>query len=116
MNILQVLSPVVVQSMDATVGFYRDVLGLSVKGTFEHAGFAVSWLGPVVVLTGETEDALRVPRQVRAIFVVDDLDAFWAALRGKVVVLQEPWDVPTGRAFVVRHPDGTGVEYLQLRG
>lgn len=114
MSIANVIVPVVTERPAEVVAFYRDVLGLPVKREFSHAGFNVTWLGPVVVLSAPSEDSLRVPRQVSAIFVVDDLDAYWERLRTTNAVLQEPWDVPTGRAFVVRHPDGRAVEYLEL--
>lgn len=90
------------------------MLGLPVSGGFAHAGFSLCWLGPVVVLTAPDPAALEVPRQVAAIFIVDELDAFWRALAPRTTVLQPRWDVPTGRAFVVRYPDGRAIEYLQL--
>lgn len=115
MSISNVILPVVTDRPAEAVAFYRDVLGLPVKRTFRHAGFELTWLGDVVVLHSPSEEALRVPRQVAAIFVVDDLDAYWKLLHdAKAEVLQAPWKVPTGRAFVVRHPDGRAVEYLEL--
>ena len=114
MNIQRVLLPIVTDRKEAAIAFYRDVLGLEVQETFEHAGFSVAWLGPVVVLGAEDPAALEMPRQVAAIFVVDDLDAFWRALEPRSAVLQPPWRVPTGRAFVARQPDGRAIEYLEL--
>lgn len=114
MNIQRVLFPIVTDRKEATIAFYRDVLGLEVQASFDHAGFSVAWLGPIVVLDAEDPAALEVPRQVAAIFVVDDLDAFWRALEPHATVLQRPWRVPTGRAFVVRQPDGRAIEYLEL--
>lgn len=116
MHIRRVLFPVVTDRLDETVAFYRDVLGLPIVRSFEHAGFALTWLDSVVVLTATDPAALVVPRQVSAIFIVDDLEAFWRVLEPRTTVLQQPWDVPTGRAFVTRHPDGRAIEYLQLAG
>lgn len=115
MQIVQVLFPVVTDRPAEAIAFYRDVLGLPVKASFEHAGFAVTWLGHIVVISASDEATLAVPRQVAAIFVVDDLEPFWGLLQPQTTVLQPMWDVPTGRAFVVRHPDGRAIEYLELR-
>lgn len=115
MQIVQVLFPVVTDRPAEAIAFYRDVLKLPVKASFEHAGFAVTWLGHVVVVSASDEAALAVPKQVAAIFVVDELEPFWRSLEPQTTVLQPLWDVPTGRAFVVRHPDGRAVEYLELR-
>ncbi|WP_437683348.1 VOC family protein [Sorangium sp. So ce131] len=115
MKILDVITPIVAEDHDATVAHYREVLGLSVKRVFDHAGFHLTWLGPIVVLSAPDEAALAVPRQVAGIFVVDDLDAFWERLSPRTTVLSPRTEVPSGRAFVVRHPGGRAFEYLQLK-
>ncbi len=115
MKVLDVLMPVVSADPEATVSFYRETLGLPLKAAFDFEGYRVSWLGPVVVLGSPSEEALAIPRQVKAIFVVDDLDAFWARLGAQMTVLVAPNEAPTGRRFIVRHPDGKAVEYLELR-
>ena len=61
MNIVNVLFPVVVEdfaSYRPTADYYRRVLGLPLKGEFQHAGFTVSWLGPMVVVGAEEAAAL----------------------------------------------------------
>jgi predicted enzyme related to lactoylglutathione lyase len=115
MNILNVLIPIITEDHDTTVAHYREALGLPLKTSFDHAGFHLSWLGPIVILSSPDEAALAVPRQVAGIFVVDALDAFWEHLQPQTTVLSPPTEVPTGRAFVVRHPDGRAFEYLQLK-
>lgn len=115
MNILDVLMPVVAEDFKATISFYTETLGLALKKEFSLSGFQVAWLGPVVVLGSSNQEALAIPRQVAAIFVVDDLDAFWARLGSQTTVLVPPDEVPTGRRFIVRHPDGKAIEYLELR-
>lgn len=119
MQILDVIFPVVVNDFDSypkTVAHYRSALDLPLRAEFTHAGFTVSWLGPMVVLGAPDPRAIAVARQVQGIFVVDDLDAFWQRLAADNEVLVEPESVPTGRRFVVRHTHGDGrvVEYLQL--
>lgn len=119
MNIVNVLFPVVVDDFTAypaVVAHYRESLGLPLKAEFEHDGFTVSWLGPMVVLGAPDAAALEIPRQVDAIFLVDDLDAFWFKLSSKNEVLVHPKAAPTGRRFILRHTEGDRrvVEYLQL--
>lgn len=117
MQILSALYPVVLDDFTAyrpTVAHYREALGLPLRAEFSHAGFVVSWLGPMVVVASPDPSALEVARQVRGIFVVDDLDAYWRALERRSEALVAPEPVPSGRRFVVRHADGRAVEYLQL--
>jgi hypothetical protein len=120
MNIVNVLFPVVVEdfaSYRPTADYYRRVLGLPLKGEFQHAGFTVSWLGPMVVVGAEEAAALEVARQVNAIFIVDDLEEAWRQLQPESEVLVAPEVVPSGGRFVVRHTKGDRrvIEYLDLR-
>jgi len=120
MNIINVIFPVVVQDLvaqKAASSYYQRVLGLPLKAEFQHAGFTVSWLGPMVVVGADDPAALEVARQVDAIFVVDDLETAWQQVRSGSEVLIPPEDVPTGGRFVVRHAGGDGrvIEYLDLR-
>jgi hypothetical protein len=114
MNIENAIIPVIADDYHATVAHYRELLGLPVKREFQHGGFTVSWLGPMVVLGAEHEAALAIPRQVRGIFIVDDLAEAWRRLEGRTRPLVEPEAVPTGQRFIVRHPDGHAIEYIQL--
>lgn len=119
MHIRESLYPVVVADFSAyaaTVAHYREALELPLRAEFTHAGFTVSWLGPMVVVGAEDPSALTVALQVRGIFVVDDLDAWWRRLAPRTEALIAPEPVPTGRRFIVRHLDGRVVEYLQLGG
>jgi predicted enzyme related to lactoylglutathione lyase len=120
MNIVNVIFPVVVENLaaqKAASDYYQRALGLPVKAEFQHAGFTVSWLGPMVVVGADDPAALEVARQVDAIFVVDDLEEAWQQVRSESQVLIEPESVPTGGRFVVRHTGGDGrvIEYLDLR-
>ena len=119
MNIVNVIFPVVVENLvaqKAATDHYRRALGLPLKAEFQHAGFTVSWLGPMVVVGAEDPAALDVARQVDAIFVVDDLESAWQQVRLESEVLVAPETVPTGGRFVVRHTNGDGrvIEYLDL--
>ena len=117
MQILNALYPVVVEDFAEyapTVAHYRDALELPLRAEFTHAGFHASWLGPMVVVGAPDPAALAVARQVRGIFVVDDLDAYWRRLQPRTQVLVPPEAVPSGRRVIVRHADGRVVEYLQL--
>ena len=50
------------------------------------------------------------------IFVVDSLNDFKDKLmKYGAVLLKEPETVPTGMNMIVRHPDGSVVEYVELK-
>jgi hypothetical protein len=119
MQILEVIFPVVVDDFDTypkTVAHYREALGLPLRAEFTHAGFTVSWLGPMVVLGAPDPQAIAVARQVHGILVVDDLQAFWQNLSPANEPLIAPEPVPTGHRFILRHTQGNNrvIEYLQL--
>jgi hypothetical protein len=120
MKIVHVAFPVVVEDFGryrTTVDYYRRALGLSVRAEFQHAGMSVSSLGPIVVVGAEDAASLEIPRQVGAIFVVDNLEEAWLQIEPEAEVLVAPELVPSGGRFVVRHTQGERqvIEYLDLR-
>ncbi|MBN3789079.1 VOC family protein [Burkholderia sp. Ac-20353] len=116
MKILDVLVPTVPAGAARALDFYRDVLDLPVTSDFESAqlGFRVTVMRPMIILDSRDEAALQIPRSVHGIYVVDDLDAYWNRVQAHVDVIVAPEHVPTGRRFIVRHPDEKVFEYLQL--
>lgn len=117
MKIEQVIFPVIVEDFtryEATVAHYREVLALPLLARFENEGYVVSYLGPMVVLGAPEVAALAVARTVRAILVVDDLAAAYASVAPTTETVVAIEAVPSGGRFVVRHPSGHVVEYLDL--
>jgi predicted enzyme related to lactoylglutathione lyase len=120
MKIVNVVFPVVVENFGyyrATVDYYSRVLGLPVRAESQHAGISVSSLGPIVIVGAENALSLDIPRQVNAIFIVDNLEEAWGQVEAESEVLVAPETVPSGGRFVVRHTQGDRrvVEYLDLR-
>ena len=109
-----------VSDLDASVSFYRDVVGLPYR--FTDAGYAEFG-------TGETRFALFEQRRAEwltggpvqpgrggeVVLVVEDVDAVASALRARgVSLLAEPADRPWGHRTVhVADPDGFVVEFAQ---
>lgn len=60
-------------------------------------------------------EALEIPSMVNAIFVIDDLEAFWKILEKESKRIIIPVNrVSTGVRFIVEQKDGKVIEYLQL--
>lgn len=109
-----------VSDLDASIAFYRDVVGLQHR--FTDAGYAEFATGPTrfalyerrraVWLTGH--DVAPGPAG-EVVFVVDDVDAEAARLAQLCVpVLAGPADRPWGhRVLHVADPDGFVVEFAQ---
>jgi lactoylglutathione lyase len=109
-----------VSDLDASVAFYRDVVGLTQR--FTDAGYAefdtgstrfalyerrrAEWLTGSAVLPGPAGEV---------VLIVEDVDAVAGRLRGRgVSLLAEPADRPWGHRTVhVADPDGFVVEFAQ---
>ncbi|HEY3736912.1 MAG TPA: VOC family protein [Jatrophihabitans sp.] len=117
---------IMIDDNDAALGFYRDVLGLTVKYEVENGGFRWSTLvtesQPEVEIVlsqpqagrsaedGETLAALLAKGEISPVqFSSDDLAATFDKILAApgVEVLQEPTDQPWGaRDCAVRDPAG----------
>ncbi|MFB9378706.1 VOC family protein [Kineococcus gynurae] len=126
-------SPVVVDDMDAAVGFYRDALGLELKTDVSNGGSRWVTLGfaaqPGLELVLSEPGGGRSPQDAEAlqelltkgllpgplVFAVDDLDALFEQVRASgAEVLQEPAVQPWGpRDCAFRDPAGNLVRVNQ---
>ncbi len=111
---------VYVSDLEASVAFYRDVIGLRLK--FVDAGFAEFDTGGVRFAVYEKRRAAWLTDQqvspgpaAELAFVVDDLDAETRRLVGLgATLLSGPADRPWGhRTLHVADPDGFVVEFAQ---
>ncbi|AKU93449.1 hypothetical protein AKJ09_00113 [Labilithrix luteola] len=69
-----------------------------------------------LLFIGGTPDSLAPFTATHATFLVDDIQAFARALPARgAEILEAPKEVPTGWNMLVRHPDGTLVEYVEHR-
>jgi catechol 2,3-dioxygenase-like lactoylglutathione lyase family enzyme len=106
---------VAINVVDATasVDFYTDVLGLTLRGDRPDLGLTGAWLDA----GGQQVHLLEapVPRNLGQHFAlrVDDLDAVVAELRAKGVEVSDVGGVGAGRQAFLLDPSGNAVELHQ---
>lgn len=109
-----------VRDLDASMRFYRDVLGVPLEPTDQAEGpfhFECSWReGAYLHFALFPADHEREPDRVWLGFSTPDIDAFHAAaVAAGTRVLQEPTDEPWGRSASYADPDGNEVGVTQLQ-
>lgn len=117
MEIKKVLLPIVTESFDETVDFYKKITGKNVLSSASHDGYKLSLVDRFVILAAIDDPAvLEIPRLVNAIFVVDNLEKYWKILKDEAQRIIIPINtVSTGVRFIIEQPDGKIIEYLQLK-
>ena len=121
---------------DASLAFYRDVLGFEVRNQVEQGGMHWNTVGPPgqpdvnIVLTppgadpGITDDERRTIAEMMAkgtyasiMLATRDLDATFERVQaGNVDVVQEPTEQPWGaRDCALRDPAGNMIRIQELR-
>lgn len=121
---------------DASLAFYRDILGFEVRNDVEYMGMHWLTVGPVdqpgtsIVLyppaaqPGMTEDERRVVDEMMAKgtfasinLATKDLDATFGRLQaGDAEVVQEPTDQPWGiRDAAFRDPAGSTIRIFEVK-
>jgi uncharacterized glyoxalase superfamily protein PhnB len=120
---------------DASLSFYRDLLGFEVRGDVGHQGMRWITVGPVgqpgtsIVLhppaadPGITDEERRTIAEMMAKgtyasinLATADLDGTFERLEASAEVVQEPTEQPYGvRDCAVRDPAGNMVRIQQLR-
>ena len=121
---------------DASLAFYRDVLGFEVRNQVEQGGMHWNTVGPPgqpdvnIVLTppgadpGITDDERRTIAEMMAkgtyasiMLATRDLDgAFERVQAGNADIVQEPTDQPWGaRDCALRDPAGNMIRIQELR-
>ena len=96
-----------VKSMEVSVQFYRDLLGMEVIYGGEHGGFSSlrTWNPNDPILNLEPGRAMT--QWGRLIFYVPQVDAFWSFLKQKGFQPGIPQDASWGeRYFHMYDPDG----------
>jgi catechol 2,3-dioxygenase-like lactoylglutathione lyase family enzyme len=123
------------EDADASITFYRDILGFEVRGDVGYGGMRWVTVGPpdkaatTIVLhppaayPGITDDEKRMIAEMMAkgtygiiTLITDDLDGTFARLQaGGAEVVQEPTDQPYGvRDCAFRDPAGNLIRIDQL--
>lgn len=116
MEIKTVLLPIVTDDFEATVTFYKRITGQEVGLAASHDGYTLNLIGHFVILAAVDDPAaLEIPRQVDAIFLIDDVASYWALLEPQAKRVLVPLnEVSTGIRFIIEQPDDKVIEYLQL--
>ena len=103
-----------VSNMQASVNFYRDVLGMELLYGGEQASF--SSLRPTHSESAilNLEQGAAISRWGRLIFHVTDVDAFWTHLNDQGFHPEIPRDASWGeRYFHMRDPDGHELSFAR---
>ncbi|MCL4310537.1 MAG: VOC family protein [Actinomycetota bacterium] len=117
MEIVNVLTRIFLapEELNEAITFYEDIFGEKCGPRFEYDGIELTRVGKVLLSAG-SEEAIKPYRELMTIFVVDSLNDFKDKLvKYGAVLLKEPETVPTGTNMIVRHPDGSVVEYVELK-
>jgi glyoxylase I family protein len=105
-----------VPDVDAALGFYVDLLGLSVRKDRPDFNFGGAWLDvggqQVHLIAGDVPDRLGQHFAVQ----VADVDAAIATLRERGVKVSDAVPVATGLQAFTRDPSGNMVELHEVGG
>lgn len=103
-----------VSNMQASVQFYRNVLGMELRYGGEQASFSSLRAGDSESAILNLERGDTVSRWGRVIFYVTDVDAFWTRLKEKGFDPEFPRDASWGeRYFHMFDPDGHQLSFAQ---
>jgi predicted enzyme related to lactoylglutathione lyase len=119
MRVLNILtrSCLPLETFDAAVTFYENLIGQRARLRFEYPahGLRLAQVANLLLIGGNTESLVAFTA-TNATYLVDDIQAYALYLPTLgVEVLRSVQAVPSGWNMLVRHPDGTIVEYVQHR-
>jgi lactoylglutathione lyase len=117
---------VMVKDMERSIAFYKEVVGLSLKGTMDHPNGVIKLAFLGFEQQGETEleliqgynDELPAEGKVHHIaFTVDDIEEEWSrigAITYVKLIDSEITTLPNGsRYFFFHGPDGEWIEFFE---
>ncbi|MBI2515833.1 MAG: VOC family protein [Opitutae bacterium] len=102
---------------DPAVAFHEALIGQKARLRFDYPeyGLKLAQVASILFIAGPPE-SLAPFVATHATFFVDDIEGYARHLPVLgVEVLDRPKAVPTGWNMLVRHPDGTLVEYVEHR-
>lgn len=117
MNVKQILNRIYVNEMDQTVAFYENLLDEKCSMRFEHKQFhlELAQVGSILIICG-TDEVLKSFRDTQAAFIVDSIIEFKDfLLENGATIMKGVKETPTGLNMIVKHFDGTIVEYVEQR-
>lgn len=117
MNVKQILNRIYVNEMDQAVAFYESLLGEKCSMRFEHKQFylELAQVGSILIICG-TDEVLESFKNTKATFIVDSIIEFKDfLLDNDATIMKDVKETPTGLNMIVKHFDGTIVEYVEQR-
>ncbi|MEM1157153.1 MAG: VOC family protein [Verrucomicrobiota bacterium] len=110
-------SQLVVTDLDRSTQFYTKRLGFELN--FQHADvYAGLGAGPYSIYLKRGDSATPPPDtsdHVNVVIGVTDLDACYAAILSEVVDIVEPLrEMPYGREFYIKDPDGYRIAFYDV--
>jgi predicted enzyme related to lactoylglutathione lyase len=102
---------------DEAIAFHEALIGQKARLTFDYPEYGLKLAQVASILfIGGTSESLAPFIATHATFLVDDIEGYAQQLPTLGAdVLEAPKSVPTGWNMLVRHPDGTLVEYVEHR-
>jgi hypothetical protein len=104
-------------TLEKTIRYYERLQDTEADAFFPFpaAHLYLAMVGAFLILEGSDED-LRPFRETTGTMLVADVQPYYDRFVGENAEIIWPiQDVPTGRAFNVRHVDGTVIEYVHHR-
>ena len=105
MEIQDILLPVVTTDFEETVEFYKKITGKEVSLSASHEGYTLNLIAHFVILSADDMSVLEPLSTVNAIFLVDDLNAYWTILQVASKTVITPFTAGKHRGALYR---GTG--------
>ncbi len=117
MKVQQILNRIYVNEMDQAVAFYENLLGQKCNIRFEHKQLQLelAQVGSILIIGG-SDEVLKPFRNTKATFIVDSIIEFKDfLLENGATIMKDIKETPTGINMIVKHFDGTIVEYEEQR-
>jgi catechol 2,3-dioxygenase-like lactoylglutathione lyase family enzyme len=103
-----------IANMEASIRFYRDVLGMELLYGGPSAPFSSLRAPHTKLPILNLEQGHTVNRWGRMIFHVSDVDEFWASLKEKGLTPETPQNASWGeRYFHIHDPDGHELSFAR---
>jgi hypothetical protein len=117
MKVLKMLLRVYTNDFDMTLAAYGSLAGSWIGERFSlpDLGFECARVGSLLIIGG-TEEALSPYLDTTATMIVDSVEEFleYSLLKGAMIV-RPLLDTPIGRSMILRHREGTSIEYIERK-
>ncbi|GAA4755071.1 hypothetical protein GCM10025783_30270 [Amnibacterium soli] len=110
-NIIDVVANVPVPDLESAIPVYQRLTGSAEVHRFTFREHAVARVGAFLLIEGPLEGWLGEQRATVLVTSVREIVDVMYEERGEV--LEGPHPVPNALRLLVRHPDGTVMEYLE---